>query len=67
MKRKKIIEFRGKRTQSEMAKAYGVTQQAWSMWENGENLPTVTIMKRLEIDSGIPMEELFFDVFNNSK
>jgi hypothetical protein len=27
----------------------------------------VVTMKKLEFDSGIPMEELFFDVFNNQK
>ena len=67
MKRDKLIKFRGDKTQIEMAQLYGVTQQAWSMWERGENTPSVIVMKRLEKDSGIPMEELFFDVFNNNK
>jgi transcriptional regulator with XRE-family HTH domain len=48
-----------------MAKRYNVSQQAWSSWENGEKRPDVTIMKQIEVDSGIPMEVIFFDVFNN--
>ena len=64
MKREKLIAFRGKRSQSDMAAVYGVSQQACSMWEVGALKPNVVTMKRLEIDSGIPMEELFFDVFN---
>lgn len=65
MIREKLISFRGNRAQSEMAKVYGVTQQAWSQWEQGGSAPNVRIMKRIETDSGIPMEEIFFDVFNN--
>jgi len=63
--RAKLVEFRGDRSQQEMADAYGVTQQAWSGWEKGTITPGVVTMKRLENDSGIPMEEIFFDVFNN--
>ena len=65
--RDKLIAFRGKRSQQEMAEVYGVTQQAWSGWETGALTPGVVIMKRLENDSGIPMEEIFFDFFNKNK
>lgn len=64
-KREKLIEFRGDNSQETMAKRYGVSQQAWWKWENGESLPEAPLMLRLEKDSGIPMEELFFDKFNN--
>lgn len=67
MKREILILYRGNKTQSEMASLYGVTQQAWSMWERGENTPSLPIMKKLENDIGRPMEEIFFDVFNNQK
>lgn len=67
MKRVKLIEFRGERTQAEMAKLYGVTQQAWWKWENGETVPEPATMLRLEQDSGVSMEQLFFDAFNNLK
>ena len=64
MKRKPLINFRGKRSQAEMAVAYGVSQQAWSYWENGVSAPSIAMMQRLERDSGVPMEVLFYDVFN---
>ncbi|MBQ6298704.1 MAG: hypothetical protein IJK81_13655 [Selenomonadaceae bacterium] len=67
MKRTKLIEFRGGRTQLEMSKIYSVTQQTWSLWELGITTPLPHIMKRLQDDSGISMEELFFDAFNNQK
>lgn len=63
--REELIRFRGKRSQEEIAKLYGVTQQAWSQWEMGTKAPGVVIMKRLETDSGVSMEEMFADVFNN--
>lgn len=66
MKRQKLIDFRGENSQAAMGERYGVTQQAWANWENGVGLPTVDKMKRLEDDSGIPMEVLFFDAFNNN-
>lgn len=65
--RQHLIKFRADRTQTEVAKKYGVTQQAWSKWEKGIDAPKPHIMKQLEIDTQIPMEELFFDVFNNYK
>lgn len=64
--RQKLIEYRGNRTQTEMARMYGVSQQAWSKWERGVDAPKPYIMKMIAEDAGIPMEELFFDVFNNS-
>ena len=63
MKREQLILFRGTRSQTEMANIYGVTQQAWSMWERGENTPIPAIMKKLEDDIGVPMEQIFPDVF----
>lgn len=50
MKRRKLIEYRGERTQAEMGRIYGVSQQAWNMWENGINRPDVVAMKKLERD-----------------
>ena len=67
MKRDLLIKFRADRSQNEMAKIYGVTQQVWSRWENGTQKPKIFTMKRLENDIGKPMEEIFFDVFNTQK
>lgn len=67
MIRYKLIEYRANRSQDEMGNMYGVSQQSWSNWERGVKNPSPLIMKRMEMDSGIPMEELFFDIFNNYK
>ena len=67
MKREELIKYRGNRTQEEMGKLYGVKQQAWWAWENGVTKPNLATMKRIEIDSGTPMEVIFFDAFNNEK
>ena len=67
MKRVELIKYRGDKSQADMAKQYKVSQQAWSSWENGDKKPDVATMKQIEIDSGIPMETLFFDVFNKRK
>jgi transcriptional regulator with XRE-family HTH domain len=50
-----------------MGRQYGVSQQAWSYWERGVKNPSPMIMKRIEDDSGVPMEVLFPDIFNNFK
>jgi transcriptional regulator with XRE-family HTH domain len=65
--RTKLVEFRGERSQDEMGSVYGVTQQSWSYWERGIKTPSPTIMKRIATDSGVSMEIIFFDVFNNRK
>ena len=67
MKREEIIKYRGDRTQEEMGRLYGVKQQTWWTWENGISKPNLATMKRIEVDSGISMEVLFFDAFNNKR
>ncbi len=58
-----LSRCRGQRTQTEMAKKYGVTQQAWSKWESGENTPPPSVMLEMEKDFGVPMEDIFFTTF----
>lgn len=60
MKREWLILYRGERSQMEMAEKYQVTQQTWSNWELGKSSPDISIMKQMEMDSGIPIGELFF-------
>lgn len=67
MKRNLLISFRGNVSQAEIAEKYNVTQQTWCNWERGSSIPNAVMMKKLEIDSGISMEELFSDVFNKNK
>ena len=64
VKRDALISYRGKRSQAEMAQLYGVSQQLWSCWEKGITSPSLPIIKKLEEDSGVPMEKLFFDLFD---
>lgn len=65
MKRDLLIKYRGNRSQDDMAALYGVTQQAWSRWERGITAPRYDIMLKIERNSGLKMEDIFFDVFNN--
>ena len=62
-----LIAYRGERAQIEMAAMYGVSQQLWSCWENGISTPALSIMKRIEDDSGIPMEYMFCNAFCDYK
>ena len=64
VKREVLITYRGDRSQQEMAAMYGVTQQAWSSWENGITKPDVVTMQKLSKDIGKNIENIFFDVFN---
>ncbi len=64
VKRPLLASYRGKQTQEEIGKKYGVTQQVWSRWERGDVVPNVVIMRQLEKDIGKPMEAIFPDVFN---
>lgn len=63
--RRKLISYRGKAPQVEMAKKYNVTQQTWSNWERAVRTPTLAKAREIAKDSGIPMEELFFTADNN--
>ena len=58
MKREQLILFRGTRSQTEMANIYGVTQQAWSMWERGENIPSLPTMKKQ--DGGLKISPILY-------
>jgi len=63
--RKRLIEARGKRKQSDIAELCGVKQQTYSHWETGRVTPPIKRMLALERALGKPKEELFFDVFNS--
>lgn len=65
IQRKCLINARGNLSQTEVAGIFGVKQQTYSHWEVGRNAPPPRIMKAMENYFGIPMEELFFDVFNS--
>lgn len=64
MKKNLLQILRGKKSQSEIAAEYGVSQQAWHSWESGRTVPNNEIMLKMEKEFLIPMEVIFFDSFN---
>ena len=55
-----LMNFRGERTQSEMAKQYEVTQQMWSLRERGKSFPKPDIMKKIASDAESTVDAIFF-------
>ena len=55
---KTIKELRTKNnlSQKEFADKYNVTYQAVSKWENGKNIPDLSILKRICSDNNITIE-----------
>lgn len=45
-------------TQKQLADKYNVTYQAVSKWENGLNMPDVTLIKKISDDFNVSLEEL---------
>ena len=64
-----IKELRKKNnfTQAEFAKKYGVTYQAVSKWENGKNLPDMSLIKQICLDFNIDISELLNGELKNNK
>lgn len=54
-------------TQNAFAKKYNVTYQAVSKWENGKNLPDVTLIKQICKDYNIDINELLDGNLKKSK
>lgn len=45
-------------TQKELADKYNVTYQAVSKWENGKNMPDISLIKQMSKDFNISLEEI---------
>lgn len=45
-------------TQAQLANKYGVTYQAVSKWENGKNIPDVSLLKQMSKDFNINIEDI---------
>ena len=60
----RLKELRGLKSQKKMAEIFGVSQQAWSKWESGAASPCKALMLEIERYFKMPMEAIFFDVFN---
>lgn len=58
--------IRGENPQSKYADMFGVTQACWWSWESGRTVPSPKTMLKMEHKFGIPMEQIFFEVFNYS-
>ncbi len=54
----KEIRIKNNLSQKEFADKYNVTYQAVSKWENGKNIPDLSILKRICSDNNITIEEL---------
>lgn len=64
MNQKKIGDFikelrkKNNLTQKELADKYGVTYQAVSKWENGKNIPDISIIKQMSKDFNINIDNI---------
>ncbi len=45
-------------TQKEFGKIYGVTYQAVSKWENGKNIPDISLLKQMSQDFNVDIESI---------
>jgi transcriptional regulator with XRE-family HTH domain len=63
--RTELINARGAKTQTDIAKLCGVTQQTYSHWETGRATPPIKKMILLERILNVPKEQLFYDVFHS--
>ena len=54
----KKIRKQNNLTQAELASKYGITYQAVSKWENGINLPDITLIRQMSKDFNISVEDI---------
>lgn len=55
----KDIRIKNNLTQAEFAEKYNVTYQAVSKWENGKNIPDISLIKQMSKDFNISLEEFY--------
>ncbi len=65
---KLIKEIRKKNnlTQKDLADKYNVTYQAVSKWENGKNMPDVSLIKEISKDFNVSMDDLLDGKYNTN-
>lgn len=61
----KEIRKKNNLTQKQLADKYNVTYQAVSKWENGKNMPDITLIKKMSEDFGASIDYIL-DVKNNN-
>ena len=57
---KNLVDLRGNRPQSEVAKACGISISAIGMYETGERIPRDEIKVRLARYYGVTVESIFY-------
>ncbi len=63
----KEIRKKNNLTQAELAEKYNVTYQAVSKWENGKNMPDISLIKQMSKDFNISLEEFYDGEYKNVK
>ena len=63
----KEIRKKNNLTQAELAEKYNVTYQAVSKWENGKNMPDISLIKQISKDFNISLEEFYDGEYKNIK
>lgn len=63
----KQIRKQNNLTQAEFAEKYGVTYQAVSKWENGKNIPDVSLLKQMSKDFKIDINDILEGNLNRKK
>ena len=54
----KELRIKSNLTQNEFANKYGVTYQAVSKWENGKNIPDISVLKLICEDYNISLDSI---------
>lgn len=62
----KNIRLKDNLSQQKFAVKYGVTYQAVSKWENGKNIPDISILKQICDDYNLDINEFLGDSSNNN-
>ena len=63
----KQIRTNNNLTQKQLADKYGVTYQAVSKWENGKNIPDISLIKQMSKDFNIDIEDILEGKVNKKK
>lgn len=58
---KRLINLRGERTQLEVAKALGISQSTYAMYETGRRIPTDEIKIKIAVYYGTTVQDIFFN------
>lgn len=58
---KRLINLRGERTQLEVAKALGISQSTYAMYETGRRIPTDEIKIKIAVYYDTTVQDIFFN------